>query len=278
MAIFYKHIKGCGSNTTSTSGYWSWIEWSNSTSSTPVIYTNSSNSTTSRTNLGNIITSNASNQSINKDFHITQKLYFYKDQNDDDNSSYIKDDGTQFIWQFNKTAQIKATNGAITFNSSGGVEFSSTTPLHTKSNLYAESNLYGRVGLYVGTDTSYTPGTGVIKADSKCEALYFNAISDRRAKTNITPATFSALSTVNALPVYTFNYNTKPEESTIGLIAQEAAEHNLDNFNMVDNLDASGENNDFMQMKESKLVYVLWKAVQELSAEVESLKAQLNNK
>ena len=47
---------------------------------------------------------------------------------------------------------------------------------------------------------------------------------------------------------------------------------------MVDNLDASGENNDFMQMKESKLVYVLWKAVQELSAEVESLKAQLNNK
>lgn len=279
MAIFYKHIKGCGSNTTSnSSGCWSWIEWSNSTSSTPIIYTKSSNSTTSRFNLGSIITSNAENQSINKDFHIAQKLYFYKDQNDDDNSSYIEDNGTQFIWRFSKTAQIKAANGTITFNSLGGVEFSNTTSVCTKSNLYAESNLYGRVGLYVGTDTSYTPEKGTIKADSKCEALYFNAISDRRAKTNITPLSASALSIVKSLPVYTFNYNTKPEELTIGLIAQEAAEHNLDNFNMVDNLDASGENNDFMQMKESKLVYVLWKAVQELSAEVESLKAQLNNK
>jgi hypothetical protein len=46
---------------------------------------------------------------------------------------------------------------------------------------------------------------------------------------------------------------------------------------MVDNLDAPGEFGDFMQMKESKLVYVLWKAVQELSAEVEELKAQICN-
>ena len=65
---------------------------------------------------------------------------------------------------------------------------------------------------------------------------------------------------------------------SVGLIAQEAAEHDLDGFNMVDNLDAAGENGDFMQMKESKLVYVLWKAVQELTDEVESLKAQLNNR
>jgi len=61
------------------------------------------------------------------------------------------------------------------------------------------------------------------------------------------------------------------------LIAQEAAGHNLDGFNMVTNLDASGEFGDFMQMKESKLVYVLWKAVQELSAEVEELKAEIRN-
>lgn len=110
----------------------------------------------------------------------------------------------------------------------------------------------------------------------KCEALYFNATSDRRAKTNIIPAEFSALSVVNSTPTYIFNYNNN-EEKTIGLIAQEAAEFNLDGFNMVDNLAATGQDGDFMQMKESKLVYVLWKAVQELSAEVEDLKSQIRN-
>ena len=110
----------------------------------------------------------------------------------------------------------------------------------------------------------------------KCEALYFNATSDRRAKTNITPTEFSALHVVNSIPTYTFNYNNN-EEKTIGLIAQEAAEFDLDGFNMVDNLEATGQDGDFMQMKESKLVYVLWKAVQELSAEVEELKAEIRN-
>lgn len=109
---------------------------------------------------------------------------------------------------------------------------------------------------------------------NKCEALYFNATSDRRAKSNITPAEFSALDIIKQLPIYTFNYLNDPKLS-VGLIAQEAAEYNLDGFNMVDNLDASGEFGDFMQMKESKLVYVLWKAVQELSAEVEELKAEI---
>ena len=91
---------------------------------------------------------------------------------------------------------------------------------------------------------------------NKCEAKYFNAISDRRAKSNITPAEFSALDIIKQLPIYTFNYLNDPKLS-VGLIAQEAAEHDLDGFNMVDNLDAAGEFGDFMQMKESKLVYVL---------------------
>ena len=90
----------------------------------------------------------------------------------------------------------------------------------------------------------------------KCEAQYFNATSDCRAKSNIKPAEFSALDIIKQLPIYTFNYLNDPKLS-VGLIAQEAAEHSLDGFNMVDNLDASGEFGDFMQMKESKLVYVL---------------------
>ena len=60
-------------------------------------------------------------------------------------------------------------------------------------------------GLFVGS--SYVEqDAGVIKAQNKCEALYFNATSDRRAKSNITPVEFSALDTIKQLPVYTFNY------------------------------------------------------------------------
>jgi hypothetical protein len=128
--------------------------------------------------------------------------------------------------------------------------------------------------LTIDNNSSANDAEVIIKG--KCEALYFNATSDRRAKSNITPTKFSALDVVTHLPVYTFNYYTD-NKKTLGLIAQEAAEFDLDGFNMVDNLEATGQDGDYMQMKESKLVYVLWKAVQELSAEVEDLKSQIHN-
>lgn len=145
--------------------------------------------------------------------------------------------------------------------------------LATKVNLSNRAHIVK--SLYIGDsypETELDPN--ILKVQERCEALYFNATSDRRAKSNITPAEFSALDIIKQLPIYTFNYLNDPKLS-VGLIAQEAAEHDLDGFNMVENLDASGEFGDFMQVKESKLVYVLWKAVQELSAEVEELKTQI---
>lgn len=265
MPIFYEHIKGCHKNTTSTdSGNWSWIEWQQNAN--PKIYL-ATNATKSG-DRGNIITSGANNQSITEDFLFTKKIYFNSTRR-----SYLYDDGNIFWWYFNSNCYITSNNRAISFNAINGISFNSNTQLTTNGNLWAKK------GLYVGTkETNYPVGNGVIKADDKCEALYFNAVSDRRAKTNIEPLKTSALSVIKSLPIYTFNYINKPEELSIGLIAQEAAEHFLDDFNMVDNIDASGRGYDLMQMKESKLVYVLWKAVQELSAEVESLKEQLNSK
>jgi hypothetical protein len=282
MAIFYKHIKGCGSNTTSNdSGYWSWIEWSNSTTSTPKIYTKNSNDTTGRTDLGNIITSNATNQSVNQNFKIKQGCTFnvgdIKILNTFTSSTLYSS-----TIEFTPNCYIQGKTYSLGDNrmmiiAQGGLTIGNKT-LATFIEKASFTKGLKSFGIYAGTDPDYVIGGGVIKADDKCEALYFNATSDRRAKSNITPLSTSALSIVKSLPIYTFNYTSKPEETTIGLIAQEAAEHKLDSFNMVDNLTATGENNDFMQMKESKLVYVLWKAVQELSAEVESLKEQLASK
>lgn len=114
----------------------------------------------------------------------------------------------------------------------------------------------------------------IIDSSNHCQAGYFNATSDARAKENIRKADFSALSIVNSLPVYNFNYKNS-EKPSIGVIAQEAAEFNIDDFSLVENIEATGENNDYMSIKESKLIYILWKAIQEQQQEIEELKSQL---
>ena len=113
-----------------------------------------------------------------------------------------------------------------------------------------------------------------IDSSKYCQAGYFNATSDARAKENIRKADFSALSIVNSLPIYNFNYKDS-EKPSIGVIAQEAAEFNVDDFSLVENIEATGENNDYMSIKESKLIYILWKAIQEQQKEIEELKSQL---
>ena len=47
-------------------------------------------------------------------------------------------------------------------------------------------------------------------------------------------------------------------------------------FKLVDNENATGQDFDYMTIHESKLTYILWKAVQELSKEIEDLKKKIN--
>ena len=282
MAIFYEHIKGCGPK----NNYTSWIKWSDQNSAPndsvgvdckylPKIIVGSEDY-----DFGRIITSGATGQSINTHINFESSIYTPQIFFNTYGSIQYKSSSTnkETIWNVkddqNGLSQLYINAEKVSFDTKGGIYLDGS---FNATNKIIADNI-GANYLHAGTGTWTNPSNGDIKADNKCEALYFNAISDKRAKSNITPTQFSALTVVKNLPIYTFNYNNKPEDTVIGLVAQEAAEYDLDGFNMVDNLNASGENNDFMQMKESKLVYVLWKAVQELSAEVESLKAQLNNK
>lgn len=265
MAIFYEHIKGCGPN----NNYTSWIKWSNQ---------NSAPSNTDATYLpkiivdsqdfGNIITSNAKNQQILNGITIHEWV----------NLEYAQGEQIKIGFALGNLNLTDAKK--ITLNATNSINF--TTPLFTAQGIEVNSI---KVNSIEATNKLETPTAnitnkltaGEIESTGKCQASYFNATSDARAKINIIPAHFSALEVVNSIPTYTFNYINKPQERVLGLIAQEAAQHTLDGFNMVDNLTASGEDGDYMQIKESKLVYVLWKAVQELTDEVKSLKAQLNN-
>lgn len=154
---------------------------------------------------------------------------------------------------------------SIYVKSDGNIEFNGNVQLPGELNLQLQ-----------GGDLQLDEGN-ITAIQGYCEAVYFNAKSDKRAKTNIKPISISALDYINSIPVYSFNYknNYKP---SIGIMAQDVLDKPVGDLNFVENQEATGENNDFMSIKESKLVYVLWKAVQELSEEVKTLKEQLNKK
>lgn len=159
-----------------------------------------------------------------------------------------------YIWFGCEKAVVK---GQCDLGSDGNIS-SLTIPLYSTSNTSAE----------IIAQRAIRVDQGYVKAP------YFNATSDARAKENIRKADFSALSIVNSLPVYNFNYKNS-EKPSIGVIAQEALDFNINGFSLVENENATGEEGDYMSIKESKLIYILWKAIQEQQKEIEELKLQL---
>lgn len=95
-----------------------------------------------------------------------------------------------------------------------------------------------------------------IQTDNYCKALFFNATSDKRAKTNILPLELNALQLINSTPLYTFHYKNNDSPS-IGILAQDVQNVQMADFKLVENEAATGENGDYMSIKESKLIYVL---------------------
>ena len=101
-------------------------------------------------------------------------------------------------------------------------------------------------------------------------AQYFNALSDRHLKTNINTIEDSVLPFIISTPVYTFNYKKDPTIPVIGIMAQDVLNKNINDFNLV-----KKNGNGYYEIKESKMIYILWKAVQEQQKQIEALQARL---
>lgn len=101
-------------------------------------------------------------------------------------------------------------------------------------------------------------------------APFFNASSDRRLKTNISAVEDSVLPLIVSTPVYTFKYKKHPTIPVIGIMAQDVLDKNINDFNLVKK--SSGG---YYEIKESKMIYILWKAVQEQQKQIEALQARL---
>ena len=270
--IFFDHIKGCSRDTTAyNKGLWTWIQFAKSKNDgfpdspypeiivakgsnginknnsnyllNPSDFTNSNQWTTNTADtvktLGNIITTYGPAQTIVKDITISEnhKLFVHK----------------------------------IDFDT---VKFEANTDLKVYKNDDLTYFLLNASGITVKSAATFEKD---VKCDGQIQAVSFNATSDKRAKTNIKRLDQEkALDIVNKLPVYSFNYK-KDNTPSIGVLAQEAAVYDgaIPNFSLVNNEQATGENGDYQTVKESKLVYILWAAIQEQSRQINQLKSQL---
>ena len=109
-----------------------------------------------------------------------------------------------------------------------------------------------------------------LSSNESITARYFNALSDRHLKTNINVIEDSVLPFSTSTPVYTFNYKKDPTIPVIGIMAQDVLDKNINDFNLV-----KKNGNGYYEIKESKMIYILWKAVQEQQKQIEALQARL---
>ena len=282
MAIFIPHIKGCDD----ANIIYTWIEWPDHGGITPLIKYNTTNNLTGAQPLGNIITSGAENQEINKAISIPniqeiKKLDFFSA-----GSISLNSDNT--AWKFlgeadknleiNSQAELNLYGTTKTYLQAGSdatsITLTSTTVDTTTTSIIthkAKEHNFSSGYVTIGNGGNATKEDYSLYIQKSCNALYFNATSDIRAKTKVQHAFFKALNIVKSLPVYTFNYKETGSPS-IGLIAQDAAKISFGlDFSLVNNETASGENGDYMTIKESKLIYVLWKAIQEQQEQINYL-------
>ena len=283
MAIFIPHIKGCDD----ANVIYTWIEWPDHGGITPLIKYNTTNNLTGAQPLGKIITSEAENQEINKAISISniqeiKKLDFFS-------AGSISLNNNNTAWKFlgeadknleiNSQAELNLYGATKTYLQAGSynntsITLTSTTVDTTTTSIIthkAKEHNFSSGYVTIGNGGNATKEDYSLYIQKSCNALYFNATSDVRAKTKVQHASFKALNIVKSLPVYTFNYKETGSPS-IGLIAQDAAKISFgSDFSLVNNETASGENGDYMTIKESKLIYVLWKAIQEQQEQINYL-------
>ena len=209
MAVYYKWIKGCSDDTTSTTdGKWNYIKWGD----LPKIYTTvgkNNNPSDEEDCLGNIVTDNYG--------HIMQKLISFN-------------------------AGLKIGDATLSF--------------HPEKKVVESTK-----GFDVDGDTKMT---------GSCHATYFNATSDRRAKENITPSTYNALNTIINTPVMDYNYINNSDRVT-GIIAQDLLKTQPEGLNLV-----SGSEEEMLSIKTDKIMFIMWKAIQEQQEQIRDLQNQIN--
>ena len=268
--IFFDHIKGCSKDTIGyDKGLWTWIQ-----------FAQSKNDEFPASPYPKIIVAKGSN-GINKSVdNTTTWNYLLNPEKFSETDNTVKTLGDiittlgpnqTIVKDITIHGNHKLCVHTIDFDT---VKFEANTDLKVYKNADLTYFLLNASGITVKSAATFEK---TITCSDQITAVSFNATSDKRAKTNIKRLDQEkALDIVNKLPVYSFNYK-KDNIPSIGVLAQEAAVYDgaIPNFSLVSNEQATGENGDYQTVKESKLVYILWAAIQEQSRQINQLKSQL---
>ena len=241
MALHWEHVKGFYGDSNGT--LYTYIEFQKSATAAgglPFIWVSNSNlqgqapTDQTATNLGHIVT------------NLYQNVFGVEQEFDDD-------------VDFNSTVHVGA-NVSMFFDSASIVGNGNNLDIiGTLITMRGSVSVTG--SLEVGTTLTVTSTShciGKITCDSSIDATFFNATSDKRAKDNLMSISGSMLDIVRNVQVYTFNYKNDPTNHSIGILAQDVQDLNLNGASLVENEKATGLNGDYMKLHESKLVYVLW--------------------
>ena len=236
MAYFFNHIKGLTEQGTKCLTY---IKWSNTAATDALSVQSVPTITNNEKDYGHIITQNAANQQVN---YLTVNDFTAAKFHIGGSSEIVYSPDIEQIQYGGNILLDKITTNELTVNNF--LKFSGDSIILSNSN-----------------------SGGTITATGKIEGLYFNATSDRRAKTNIYPIADGALDIVMNTPIYTFNY-IKDNVESCGVMAQDLPEDY--SFDFIDRSDP-----DLLKIHESKLVYLLWKALQEQQLEIKKLQCEI---
>lgn len=269
MAVYYKWIKGCATNATLTEGAWTYLTWGGTvgtaTTSLPKLEITTGRDGV-KTDLGYVLTNAATGVEITPDWSFKGKISV---------NTIDKYNSTELTI----TPSLKCSNSisATTLTTSSDITGGSLT-----SN--GKTIVKGTQGATSSDGSLQVHGGGLFKkniyaiesihTDSSCDALYFNATSDKRAKENIKPAEYSALELISKLPVYIYNYKNSSDVVT-GILAQDLLQAQPEYLDLVSNTEATGIGNDYMSIKNDKLLFVLLKAIQEQQEEIQKLKQEI---
>lgn len=270
MALNWQHIKGIyGSEPLYT-----FIEFSSTTYNAnsnntfdyaPTIWYGVNNSKDTASELGHIITEKATGQKIEHTLTINDLLTCNKGIKISNSIENINDSNNNFKISFSSANK----SDYITLTTSESKNLDLTIP-GGKFTINANTTWSDNSKLEIGTNS--ISRTSITK--DYVEAPYFNATSDMRAKENIIPFNEDAIKIITSLPTYTFNYKNS-DIISYGILAQDLVNTKINDFSFIENINASGENNDYMKVKESKLIYLLIEGIKAQQKEIDSLKAQL---
>ena len=268
MALNWQHIKGIyGSDPLYTFIEFSKTVYNAKSTNTfdyaPTIWYGVNNSIDKE--LGHIITEKATGQVIQNILTLNDFLICNKGIKNHNSIEYINDSNNNFKISFSSANK----SDYITLTTSENKNLDLAVP-DGKFTINANIKWSDNSRLEVGTNT--ISKTTITK--DYVEAPYFNATSDMRAKENITPFNGDAIKIITSLPTYTFNYKNS-DTISYGILAQDLVNTKINDFSFIENANASGENNDYMKVKETKLIYLLIEGMKAQQKEIDYLKAQL---